>query len=68
MDFLNFLSAISVTDYGSLFFLATSQLFLKAPKSDVDQLPMSFDGGLLDIHVTAFVTAIDSLLAAGRSP
>ena len=29
---------------------------------------MSFDGGLLDIHVTAFVTAIDSLLAAGRSP
>ncbi|PAV24137.1 cell polarity [Pyrrhoderma noxium] len=49
-------------------FKATSQLFLKAPKSDVDQLPMSFDGGLLDIHVTAFVTAIDSLLAAGRSP
>ena len=32
-----------------------------------DQLPVSPDGGLLDIHVTAFVTAIDSLLTAGRS-
>lgn len=32
-----------------------------------DQLPMAPDGGLLDIHVTAFVSAIDSLLTAGRS-
>jgi hypothetical protein len=45
---------------------ATSQLFLQAPKLD-DQLPVAADGGLLDIHVTAFVSAIDSLLTAGRS-
>ncbi|KAI0338375.1 hypothetical protein BDW22DRAFT_709598 [Trametopsis cervina] len=45
---------------------ATSQLFLQPPKVD-DQLPVSSDGGLLDIHVTAFVSAIDSLLSAGRS-
>ncbi|KAI5118308.1 hypothetical protein M0805_006476 [Coniferiporia weirii] len=48
-------------------FKATSQLFLQAPKPDSDQLPMSPDGGLLDIHVTAFVTATDGLLTAGRS-
>lgn len=45
---------------------ATSQLFLQAPKTD-DQLPVSPDGGLLDIHVTQFLSAIDSLLTAGRS-
>ncbi|OSX61913.1 hypothetical protein POSPLADRAFT_1181965 [Postia placenta MAD-698-R-SB12] len=45
---------------------ATSQLFLQAPRMD-DQLPVSQDGGLVDIHVTAFVSAIDSLLTAGRS-
>ncbi|CCM03578.1 uncharacterized protein FIBRA_05714 [Fibroporia radiculosa] len=45
---------------------ATSQLFLQAPRTD-DQLPVSPDGGLADIHVTAFVSAIDSLLTAGRS-
>jgi hypothetical protein len=32
-----------------------------------DQLPVSADGGLLDIHITAFLSAIDSLLTAGRS-
>ena len=32
-----------------------------------DQLPVSRDGGLVDIHVTAFVSSIDSLLTAGRS-
>jgi protein SPA2 len=32
-----------------------------------DQLPIAADGGLLDIHVTAFLSAIDSLLTAGRS-
>ena len=32
-----------------------------------DQLPVAADGGLLDIHVTAFLSAIDSLLTAGRS-
>lgn len=47
-------------------YLATSQLFLQPPKTE-DQLPVSPDGGLLDIHVTAFVSAIDSLLTAGRS-
>ncbi|KAJ7745491.1 hypothetical protein DFH07DRAFT_18330 [Mycena maculata] len=48
---------------------ATSQLFLQAPKLDrpEDQLPVSGDGGVLDIHVTAFLSAIDSLLTAGRS-
>jgi protein SPA2 len=46
--------------------LATSQLFLQVPKLD-DQLPVSADGGLLNIHVTAFVSTINSLLTAGRS-
>ncbi|KAI0629097.1 hypothetical protein C8Q77DRAFT_1145039 [Trametes polyzona] len=45
---------------------ATSQLFLQPPKID-DQLPVARDGGLVDIHVTAFVSSIDSLLTAGRS-
>ena len=46
--------------------IATSQLFLQPPKSD-DNLPMSPDGAILDTHVTAFVSAVDSLLTAGRS-
>ncbi|KAG7090973.1 hypothetical protein E1B28_010040 [Marasmius oreades] len=48
---------------------ATSQLFTQAPKMDKleDQLPVSPEGGVLDIHVTAFVTAVDALLLAGRS-
>ncbi|KAF8971065.1 hypothetical protein BDZ97DRAFT_1724181 [Flammula alnicola] len=48
---------------------ATSQLFLQAPKFDKaeDQLPMAPDGGVLDIHITAFLSAIDGLLTAGRS-
>ncbi|KAF9228291.1 hypothetical protein BS17DRAFT_773424 [Gyrodon lividus] len=45
---------------------ATSQLFSQIPKMD-DQLPVASDGGLIDIHVTAFVSGIDSLLTAGRS-
>jgi len=50
------------------FSLATSQLFLP-PKFDKteDQLPVSPDGGVLDIHITAFLSAIDGLLTAGRS-
>ncbi|KAL5504573.1 SPA2 [Sanghuangporus vaninii] len=48
-------------------FKATSQMFLKATKPDADQLPMSPDGGILDIHITTFVTATDNLLSAGRS-
>lgn len=49
--------------------LATSQLFLQAPKFDKleDQLPMAPDGGILDLYITAFLSAIDSLLTAGRS-
>ncbi|KAF9240371.1 hypothetical protein BU15DRAFT_87619 [Melanogaster broomeanus] len=45
---------------------ATSQLFTQTTKMD-DQLPVAPDGGLVDIHVTAFVSGIDSLLTAGRS-
>ena len=44
----------------------TSQLFLQPPKVD-DQLPVARDGGLVDIHVTGFVSSVDSLLTAGRS-
>jgi protein SPA2 len=47
-------------------FLATSQFSMQAPKLD-DQLPMALDGGILDVHLTAFVTAIDNLLVAGRT-
>jgi hypothetical protein len=46
--------------------VATSQLFLQPPKAD-DSFPMSSDGAILDVHVTAFVSAVDSLLTAGRS-
>ncbi|ESK93667.1 cell polarity protein [Moniliophthora roreri MCA 2997] len=46
---------------------ATSQLFLPVPKLEQDQLPVSVDGGVLDIHVTAFLSAVDALLTAGRS-
>ncbi|KAI0280179.1 hypothetical protein BGY98DRAFT_1095650 [Russula aff. rugulosa BPL654] len=44
---------------------ATSALFLQKPKFD-DQLPVSADGAIPDVHLTAFLTAIDSLLSAGR--
>lgn len=45
---------------------ATSALFLQKPKFD-DQLPVTADGAIPDVHLTAFLTAIDSLLSAGRS-
>ncbi|THH15019.1 hypothetical protein EW146_g5389 [Bondarzewia mesenterica] len=45
---------------------ATSQLFLQTPKFD-EQLPIAPDGAIPDIHITAFLTAVDSLLSAGRS-
>lgn len=45
---------------------ATSQLFLQSLKVN-EQLPVAWDGALVDIHVTAFVSSIDSLLTAGRS-
>ncbi|KAG8932703.1 component of the polarisome [Tulasnella sp. 418] len=48
-------------------FKATSQLFHpQSPRSD-DQLPIAENGGILDIHVTAFQSAIDGLLSAARS-
>ena len=47
-------------------FTATSALFLQKPKFD-DQLPVSADGSIPDVHLTAFLTAVDSLLSAGRS-
>jgi hypothetical protein len=43
-----------------------SLLFSHTPKLD-NQLPVLPDGGLLDIHLTAFVSAIDSLLTASCS-
>ena len=46
---------------------ATSQLYSQAPKADADQLPVVSDGGILDIHLTSFVSSIDNLLTAGRS-
>ncbi|KAJ7072575.1 hypothetical protein C8F01DRAFT_973433 [Mycena amicta] len=50
-------------------FKATSQIFIQAPKMDrpEDQLPISADGGVVDIHITAFLSAVDTLLTAGRS-
>ncbi|KZV84365.1 hypothetical protein EXIGLDRAFT_842250 [Exidia glandulosa HHB12029] len=48
-------------------FKATSQLFLQAQSFSDDQLPVTQDGVLLDIHVTAFQSAIDSVLTTGRS-
>jgi hypothetical protein len=39
---------------------------MQAPKLD-DQLPMAPDGGILDARLTAFVSAIDNLLTAGRT-
>ena len=55
--------------FSLLLSLATSQLFLQTPKFDKteDQLPVSPDGGVLDIHITGFLSAIDGLLTSGRS-
>ncbi|TFK62244.1 hypothetical protein BDN72DRAFT_848826 [Pluteus cervinus] len=49
-------------------FKATSQLFVQPPRLDKseDQLPVTSDGGVVDIHVTAFLSATDALLTAGR--
>jgi len=46
--------------------VANSALFLQKPKFD-DQLPVSEDVATPDVHIAAFVTAINSLLSAGRS-
>lgn len=52
---------------GSYRATATSQLFLQAQSFTDDQLPLAQDGVLLDIHVTAFQSSMDSLLTTGRS-
>jgi hypothetical protein len=48
----------------------TSQLFVQSvPQSgDADRLPVSVDGVIADVHVTAFLSGVDDLLNAGRSP
>ncbi|KAH7098298.1 hypothetical protein BKA62DRAFT_376181 [Auriculariales sp. MPI-PUGE-AT-0066] len=46
---------------------ASSSLFLQQSKLTEDQLPVSGDGVILDIHVTSFQSALDSLLTTGRS-
>lgn len=45
---------------------ATSQLFLQRPRNE-DQLPTSRTGAIQDVHITAFQSAADELLSAGRS-
>jgi hypothetical protein len=48
----------------------TSQLFAQSvpTSADSDRLPVSVDGVIADVHVTAFLSAIDDLLNSGRSP
>ncbi len=45
---------------------ATSQLYVKPPKAD-DYMPASETGAIADVHLTAFQSSIDELLAAARS-
>ena len=47
-------------------FIATSQLFLQQTPKAEDQLPVAENGAILDIHVTAFQSATDSLLMVAR--
>ncbi|KAJ1306218.1 hypothetical protein OPQ81_010926 [Rhizoctonia solani] len=48
---------------------ATSQLYVQQPISinKQDQLPISERGGIVDVHITEFQSAIDTMLMAGRS-
>jgi len=46
--------------------VANSALFLQQPQV-YDQLPVSANGAIPDVHITAFVPTINSLLSAGRS-
>ncbi|KAL1742355.1 hypothetical protein HDZ31DRAFT_43446 [Schizophyllum fasciatum] len=48
---------------------ATSQLYAQAPRLDrsAEELPVTADGGILDVHITAFLSSVDGLLTAGRS-
>ena len=45
--------------------LATSTMFVSKPITE-DHMPASPDGNIADIHVTAFQSAIDNLLAIAR--
>lgn len=47
---------------------ATSQLYVQQPPSisKQDQLPISERGGIVDVHITEFQSAIDTMLMAGR--
>ena len=47
-------------------FIATSQLFLQQTPKAEDSLPVAENGAILDIHVTAFQSATDSLLMVAR--
>ncbi|QRV84135.1 hypothetical protein RhiJN_12151 [Ceratobasidium sp. AG-Ba] len=48
---------------------ATSQLYVQQPAniSKQDQLPISERGGIVDTHITAFQSAMDTMLMAARS-
>ncbi|CAE6490316.1 unnamed protein product [Rhizoctonia solani] len=48
---------------------ATSQLYVQQPVNITkqDQLPISERGGIVDVHITEFQSAIDTMLMAGRS-
>ncbi|KAG9088464.1 component of the polarisome [Ceratobasidium sp. 370] len=47
---------------------ATSQLYVQQPANIAkqDQLPISDRGGIVDIHITAFQSAMDTMLMAAR--
>lgn len=45
---------------------ATSTMFVSKPITD-DHMPASVDGKIADVHVTAFQSSIDDLLAVARS-
>ena len=53
-------------DGPNLLRVATSSLFLRQPPKNEDQIPVSSNGVILDIHITAFQSASDALLTAGR--
>ncbi|ELU42144.1 cell polarity protein [Rhizoctonia solani AG-1 IA] len=48
---------------------ATSQLYVQQPVdlNKQDQLPVSERGAIVDVHITQFQSAIDTMLMAGRS-
>jgi hypothetical protein len=48
--------------------VATSQLYVQQPVNlnKQDQLPVSERGAIVDVHITQFQSAIDTMLMAGR--